>query len=104
MTKEIVRWAVVDSKSGKVYNSYAIEKEAVTSIYNQTDCAIVKLTGTLPEPKKMKKVATYAYRYANEEVVISGVAITEDRAKKACKDRDWELIKWPYGEIIEVEE
>jgi hypothetical protein len=55
------------------------------------------------EPKKMKKVASYAYRYGKEVVTISGVAITEERAKKICKDRDLELIQWPYGSVIEIE-
>ena len=53
MTREIVRWAVVDDDDGTVYNSFSHEKDAVTSIYNSTGRTIVKLTGQMPEPKKL---------------------------------------------------
>ena len=100
--KEIVKWVIISEYEGATA-VFDTEKEALTSASFVGKTKIVKMVGPMPEQKKTKKVATYAYRYEKEVVTISGVAITEEKAKKVCKDRNWELIKWPYGDVIELE-
>ena len=56
-------------------------------------------------PTKTKKVALYAYRTVGRDVYISSVLVTEAQAKRACeRNNEWQLIKWPYGDVLEVED
>jgi hypothetical protein len=103
MTKEIVRYAIVD-ENGIVMACSASEDDAVYSRCNRAGCTIVKLVGTLPEPKKMKKVAQYTYMTSLNSIFTSGRLHTEEEAKQRCEMYGDKLIKWPYGDVIEVEE
>jgi hypothetical protein len=103
--KEIVCYAVVDG--GNFITACASEKQAqdvLTSIEYVKGCTIVKLTGQMPEPKKMKKVASYLYMNDIANVFQANQLVTEDAAKQECAKYNVELIKWPYGSVIEVEE
>ena len=103
--KEIVRYAVVDDDDGTVYSSFfSSERDAVTSIYNSRGRSIVKLVGTLPEPKKMKKVASYLYQDDSGRVFQANQLATEEEAKQECEKYGVKLILWPYGSVIEIEE
>ena len=56
------------------------------------------------EPKKMKKVALFVRKNHQGEIVIGDYMQTEERAKEVCVNTSHALIKWPYGEILEVED
>jgi hypothetical protein len=104
MTKEIIRYAIVD-ENGIVMACSASEKDAVYSRCNKAGCTIVKLTGQIAvAQKRMKKVAQYVYLTTLKSILASGCLLTEEDAKQLCVGCGAELIKWPYGEIIEVPE
>jgi hypothetical protein len=101
--KEIVRYAIV-TPMGDCVATYDSENEALNSGYYIDVVKIVKLTGTLPEPKKMKKVASYVYQYDTGSVFQANQLLTEESAKKECEKYGVKLLLWPYGDVIEVEE
>jgi hypothetical protein len=98
--KEIVRYAVIDEE-GDFVASFPDENEARG--FDQS-CTIVKLTGQMTEPKRMKKVATYLYRDDSGRVFHAHQLLTEDAAKQECEKYGVTLFLWPYGDVIEVEE
>ena len=57
MTREIVRWAIVDEGEEILGATYDSERDALTSLEYVKGCTLVKLTGTLPEPKKPRLLA-----------------------------------------------
>jgi hypothetical protein len=101
--KEIVKYAVVTPK-GDCVAILDGEDEVRASGYYLDTVTIVKLTGTLPEPKRMKKVASYVYRYDAGGVFHANQLLTEAAAKQECEKYNVELIKWPHGDVLEVEE
>ena len=103
--KEIVRYAVVDDGGAEILGAtYDSKRDAITSLEYSKGCTIVKLVGTMPEPKKMKKVALFVYQDRVYTYRTCSMLMTEEQAKKWCKDAGFNVIKYPYGEIIEVEE
>ena len=105
MSKEIVRYGIFNEYWGCV-DTFGSLQEAEEDIKKRPSTygknySIVKLTGQLPEPKKIKKIALYAYRYGNGPVIVSSELVTEDQARKFCNGLT--LVKWPYGGIIEIE-
>jgi hypothetical protein len=103
MTKEIVRWAIVEL-AGSFVMTFPTKESAECSSFYKDGCTIVKLTGQMPEPKKMKRVASYAYQYNKGGVFNANQLLTEDEAKHECEKYNVELILWPYGSVIEIEE
>jgi hypothetical protein len=101
--KEFALYAIV-TPEGECPVSYASEKAALRSKHYTDGCTIVKLGGTLPEQKRMKKVATYAFKDSDGQYWEAKLMCTEDEAKQRCDEDGDKLMKWPYGEIIEVEE
>jgi hypothetical protein len=101
--KEFALYAIV-TPEGECPASYASEKAALRSKHYTDGCTIVKLTGQMPEPKKMKKVASYVCMSDIGSVFQSNQLLTEDAAKQECEKYNVELIKWPYGEVVEVPE
>jgi hypothetical protein len=100
---EIVRYAIVN-ESGDIEVFCLSEETALTSRHNKTGRSIVKLVGQMPEPKKMKKVALFAYCNNEGEFIVRDYLRTEEDAKAQCKEAEYTLIKWPFGDVIEVEE
>jgi hypothetical protein len=100
MSKEIAAWCLVCDE-GTIRATYSTYEAARKYLGDRTDRRIVKLTGEIPEPKKIKRIATYAYRYGNGAVIVSSALVTEDQAREFCNELT--LVKWPYGEIIEIE-
>jgi hypothetical protein len=100
---EIVRYAIV-GETGIVLACSSCEEAVLTSLYFKKGCTIVKLVGTMPEPKKMKKVALFAYRSQMGNLVVGDYLRTEEEAKLWCKDNRHTLLQWPHGSVIEIEE
>jgi hypothetical protein len=97
--KEFVRWAIV-GKDGGFVASFPTKESAECSLYNKNFCTIVKLSGQIPEPKK---VASYLYINDSGSVFQANQLITEDAAKQDCEKYNVKLLQWPYGSVIEVE-
>jgi len=103
--KEIEVYAVYNADDGRELLGYFDTLLAAKSHpFNKLNCTIVKLTGQMPEPKKMKKVATYVYINNDGEIWESRLLRTKEDAEKMCKSNGYKLIQWPYGDVIEVEE
>jgi hypothetical protein len=104
MAKEITLWCIVCDE-GIVWATYSSFNKALSYMGASRDRRIVKLTGQIPEPKKIKKVASYIYSYGGGDIIQSSTLDTEEHVKNLHKTiNDFKLIKWPYGEIIEIEE
>jgi len=103
MTDGIVKWVIVDNRDGALA-VYDTEREALSSACFVGKTKIIKLTGKMPEPKKMKKVASYLYMNDIGNVFQANQLVTEDVAEQECEKYKVELILWPYGDVIEVEE
>ena len=101
--KEIVKYAVITPK-GDCVAILDGENEVRASGYDLDLVAIVKLTGQMPEPKRMKKVAQYVYLTILKSIFTSGRLHTEEEAKQRCAKEGDKLILWPYGDVIEIEE
>ena len=52
---EIVRYAIVDDGEEILGATYDSERDAITSLEYSKGCKIVKLVGTMPEKKKLRK-------------------------------------------------
>lgn len=100
---EIVRYGIID-EGGVFLTTASSESLALTSSYYKQGCTIVKLVGQLPEPKRMKKVALFAYRNTSGNVYVGCRLFTEVEAKERCNSDGDTLIKWPFGDVIEVED
>lgn len=98
---EIVRYAIV-AKFGDILRLCRTEEAALTDVNYKHGCVIVRLVGQLPEPKRIKKVALFVFHNGVEQVTVGYQLLTEDEAKEKCRLVGYTLIKWPYGEIIEV--
>ena len=103
MTKEIVRYAIIN-QDGEFVSTFASEALALCNGCYRKGCTIVKLVGTMPEPKRMKKVALFAYRSRLGNLVVDDYLRTEEEAKERCRLDETTLIKWPYGSVLEIEE
>jgi hypothetical protein len=100
--KDINTYAVVD-ENGVCYSFHGREVDAIKATVETKACTIVKLTGQMPEPKKMKMVALFAYRSQMGDLAVSDYLRTEEEAKRTCKDNRHTLLQWPYGSVLEVE-
>ena len=101
---EIVRYGILDGVTGYIKGLFMSENEAITNLNYLEGCTIVKLVGQMPEPQKMKKVATFVYQKDDPaEVWESRLLRTEDEAKGICEQNGWKLLKWPNCDVLEVE-
>ena len=100
--KEIVQYAIVD-KNGLVHATTQCKEAAEHSMYFQKEHTIVKLTGQMPEPKKMKRIAQHVLLSSVGYYVYTGM-LTMEEANKHCEKYCYQLIKWPHGDVIEVED
>jgi len=104
LMKEIVRYGIIN-EYGEFLTTQPCVDLALTSNLYKKGCTIVKLTGQMPEPKRMEKVALFVYQdRAYTYRMCSMMMRTEKQAENWCVDAGFNLVKWPYGEIIEVEE
>ena len=98
MTKEIVRWAIVD-ENGIVMACSASEDDAVYSRQHRAGCTIVKLVGTLPEPpKKPRRLAPALLRRLGGKriFVTEELYTTEQEAQDdAAGSPGLVFIAWP---------
>jgi hypothetical protein len=100
--KEIVRWAIV-GEDGSFLMSFPCEETAECSGYNRSGNTIVKLTGQMPEKKRMKTVAQYVYRI-DDMMRVSDFMVTREEAEEGCRRCGNKLWQWPWGLTAEVEE
>ena len=103
MSKEITAWCLVCDE-GIIWATYSTYERALKDLGDRTDRRIVNLTGQIPEPKKMQKVALYVYK-VNDTYHVSTRFVTKEKAEKLCREHPpCSLVQWPYGPVLEVEE
>jgi hypothetical protein len=81
MTKEIVRYAIVDD-CRDIIGQFHTEKEAATSFHLTAGRTIVKLTGQMPEPKKPKIMAHAIRKQCGMYSLSTNMYDSEDSARK----------------------
>jgi len=101
--KEIVKWVIISEYEGAIA-VFDTEKEALTSAYFVGKTKIVKMVGQIPEQKKMKKVALFVLKNHWGEIFVGDYMQTEEIAKEYTLEKGGQLIQWPYGDVIEVED
>ena len=100
---EIVRYAIVkEDKEIKAWCHH--ECDALVNSALTKGCTIVKMVGTMPEPKKMKKMALFVRKNQWGDIIVGDYMVTEERAKASATELGHQLIQWPYGQIIEIED
>jgi len=101
---ELVRYAIVDDVNGDIKSLCQSENEAVTNLTYIKGRSIVKMVGEIPEPKKMKKVALYVRKNQRGDIIVGDYMLTEEAAKEAATEMGHQLVQWPHGSVIEIEE
>jgi hypothetical protein len=94
MTKEIVRYAIIEA-DGSFVMTFPNKESAECSSYNRAYNTIVKLTGTLPEPPKKPRLLAPALAKWHERTRVELTLTLYESEEAARKDIGKFFIAWP---------